>query len=174
MAATATEQVIHNGSRNLVLKYTIAGTTGDTTAAKLLDRDSLSVTKDLKLSKVTWALTGCSVNLLWDATSNVSFFECSEGEGSQDFTDIGGIPNNAGAGKTGDVVYTTTGYGAGGDGGHVILEFKKDNPVVLSFGLVLGAGSMSLTGAAPTTIRDGLREPGAGSLTITGAAPTPA
>ena len=37
MAATATEQVINDGPRNLNLKYTIAGTTGDTAAGDLVD-----------------------------------------------------------------------------------------------------------------------------------------
>lgn len=127
MAATATQQVINNGPRNLVLHYTIGGTTGDTTAGTLVDVSSLDSTigvNGLRLVKARWSLTGFTMNLLWDATANVSLIELT-GEGDQDYTHIGGFQNNAGAGATGDVLFTTTGYTASGDGGHVTLYFKK-------------------------------------------------
>lgn len=128
MAATATQQIIANGPRNLVLKYTIAGTTGDTTAGALVDISALDSSvgaSSLKLMGAQWGLTGCSVNLLWDATANVSLIECPAGSDSQDFSKFGGIPNNAGTGVTGDVLFTTTGYTGSGDGGHIYLWFKK-------------------------------------------------
>ena len=117
MAATATQQIIANGPRNLVLKYTIAGTTGDTTAGALVDISALDSSvgaSSLKLMGAQWGLTGCSVNL-----------ECTAGSDSQDFSKFGGIPNNAGTGVTGDVLFTTTGYTGSGDGGHIYLWFKK-------------------------------------------------
>ena len=128
MAATATQQIIANGPRNLVVKYTIAGTTGDTVAGTLLDISGVDAdlgVSDLKLMSAQWGLTGCSVNLLWNATANVALLECSAGSDSQDFSKFGGIPNNAGTGVNGDVLFTTTGYTAGGDGGHIYLHFKK-------------------------------------------------
>ncbi len=128
MAATATQQVIANGPRNLVLKYTIAGTTGDTTAGTLVDisaLDSVLGVSALKLMSAQWGITGFSVNLLWNATTNINLLECSFGEGSQDFSRFGGIPNNAGTGVNGDVLFTTTGYTAAGNGAHIYLWFKK-------------------------------------------------
>lgn len=126
MAATATQQIIHNGSRNLVLKYTIAGTTGDTTAGVLVDASALSVGTNLRLTKVQSSLTGFSCNLLWDADTNVNLVELPTDEAYEaDFSDIGGITNNAGTGVTGDVLFTTTGYTASGDGGSIVLTFKK-------------------------------------------------
>lgn len=126
MAATATQQVLNNGSRNLVLKYTIAGTTGDTTAGVLVDASALGVDSGMRLVKVTSSLTGFSCNLLWDATANVNIVELpADDDYSADYSSFGGIDNNAGAGVTGDVLFTTTGYTAGGDGGVIVLHFKK-------------------------------------------------
>jgi hypothetical protein len=112
----------------LVLKYTIAGTTGDTTAGTLIDASVLIPAvgvSDLKLMGAQWGLTGCSINILWNATTNVPIIECTAGEGSQDFSKFGGISNNAGTGVNGDVLFTSTGYTASGDGGHIYLWFKK-------------------------------------------------
>jgi hypothetical protein len=126
MAATATQQILHNGSRNLVLKYTIGGTTGDTTAGVLVDASALGVDSNIRLVGVESSLTGFSCNLLWDATANVSLVELPSDENySADFSSFGGIDNNAGSGVTGDVLFTTTGYTASGDGGSIVLKFKK-------------------------------------------------
>ena len=126
MAATATQQVLHNGARNLVLKYTIAGTSGDTTAGVLVDASALGVDSNMRLVGVDSSLTGFSCNLLWDATANVNLVELPSDENySADFSSFGGIDNNAGTGVTGDVLFTTTGYTASGDGGSIVLKFKK-------------------------------------------------
>lgn len=127
MAATATQQVIANGSRNLVLKYTIGGTTGDTTAGTLVDISALDATlptDGLRLERAQWSLTGFTVKLLWDATADVDLVEMGNSD-DFDFSQEGGIVNNAGSGVTGDVNFTTTGYTAAGDGGSFVLHFKK-------------------------------------------------
>lgn len=129
MAATATEQVLNNGVRNLNLKYTIAGTTGDVTGSTLVDVSSLDTgigVNGLTLYEVESSLTGFSAKLQWDATSAVDLVELPSDEYlKQDFSAEGGIKNNAGAGATGDVLITTTGYTASGDGGFILLRFKK-------------------------------------------------
>ncbi len=129
MAATATQQIIANGPRNLVLKYTIAGTTGDTAAGTLVDISAIDSTlgvSALKLMGVQAALTGFSCALLWNATANVNLIEIPTDQSmNQDYSKFGGIPNNAGTGVNGDVLFTTTGYTASGDGGHIYLWFKK-------------------------------------------------
>jgi hypothetical protein len=133
MAATATQQVINDGPRNLNVKYTIAGTTGDTTAGILVnvsgfnDADGNALgANSLTLVGVDASLTGFSCNLLWDATTNVNLIEIPSDEPiKQDFSKFGGIKDNSGTGSTGDVLFTTTGYTASGDGGHIYLKFKK-------------------------------------------------
>ena len=128
MAAAATQQIIANGPRNLVLKYTIAGTTGDLTASKLVDISALDSglgVNGLTLMSAQWGLTGFSAKLAWDATTDVDLIEIPAGSDSQDFSKFGGIKNNAGTGVTGDIMLTTTGYTAAGNGGHIYLCFRK-------------------------------------------------
>ena len=155
MAATATQQVINNGPRNLVVKYTIAGATGDTTAGVLLDIDQIETDSiNLRLERAQWSLTGHSCKLLWDGgTADVDLLELSAGEGSVDYSLIGGIANNADD-ASGDVLFTTTGYTASGDGGSFILEFKKRASLSPSghYDWVGGPGlaSLGFTGGAVT------------------------
>jgi len=133
MAATATEQIIHNGNRNLIVKYTIAGTTGDTTAGILVnasdftDKDGTTLGANaFTLVSIQAALTGFSCNLLWDATANVDLIQIpTDIPINQDFSKFGGIKDNSGSGSTGDVLFTTTGYTASGDGGHIYLHLRK-------------------------------------------------
>ena len=130
MAATATQQIIANGPRNLVVKYTIAGTTGDTTAGTLVDVSALDAgigVNGLTLKSVQATITGFTCSLLWDATANVELFRIPDGDNvDHDFSKFGGVKNNAGAGATGDVLFTTIGYTAGSDGGHIYLWFRKN------------------------------------------------
>lgn len=134
MAATATEQVINDGPRNLSLKYTIAGTSGDASATKLVDvsdfvdaEGNTLGANSLTLIGVDASLTGFSCKLSWDATTDVDLVEIPSDEPKfkQDYSRIGGIKDDSGAGSTGDVMFTTTGYTASGDGGHIFLKFKK-------------------------------------------------
>ena len=150
MAATATQQIIHNGARNLVLKYTIAGTSGDVTAGKLVDAGALDSgigLGGLRLERAKWALSGFSCKLAWDGGPDTDLLELASGNGDVDFSDIGGIVNNA-ADQSGDVVFTTTDYGASGEGGHIILEFKKRSPVELA-DVSPATASLSFSSDAP-------------------------
>jgi hypothetical protein len=128
MALTATQQILANNQRNLILKYTFGGTTGDLAAGVLVDASALGVDSDtLSLKSVCASFIGFSAHLLWDATTDVDLITIPDSQPfCQDFSDIGNIVNNSGAGSTGDVVITSSGYTAAGpDGGHLILHFKK-------------------------------------------------
>ena len=133
MAATATEQVLADGPRNLILKYTIAGTTNDTSAGILVnvsdfvDRDGVALGANaLTLYSVQACLTGFSCKLSWDASTDVDLIEIpADAEVNQDFSKFGGIKDNSAGSSTGDVLFTTTGYTAAGNGGHIYLCFKK-------------------------------------------------
>ena len=75
--------------------------------------------------RVSHAIVGMSVQLFLDATSNVLLMELAESSnGHMDFRDFGGIPNNAGSGKTGDILFTTKGHSSG-DTYSVTLEMVK-------------------------------------------------
>jgi len=133
MAATATQQILNDGPRNLNLKYTISGDTGDAAAVVLVnvsdfvDRDGVALGANaLTLYSAESSLTGFSCKLLWDASANIDIVELpTDDDFSQDFSSNGGIKDNSGSGSTGDVLFTPTGYTAGGDGGSIFLCFKK-------------------------------------------------
>lgn len=124
MANTISKQVIQNGPRNLVLNIYIAGDgSGDETATTLVDASTYG-TSELTLESFWSGLSGFTADLLWDATANVPFLHLP-GYDVRYFPDkIDGIPNNAGDGKTGDILITTTGLG-NGEKGTIILHLRK-------------------------------------------------
>jgi len=63
---------------------------------------------------------------LWGADANVICLTIGEDQfQTHDFSKFGGIPNNAGTGKTGDVLFTTVGA-ASGDRYTIVLECLKN------------------------------------------------
>jgi hypothetical protein len=63
--------------------------------------------------------------LLWDATTDVVCLTLGENDFvSFNFARFGGLTNNAGAGKTGDLLFTTVGAGSG-DKYTVVIEVLK-------------------------------------------------
>jgi len=120
MADALTSQVIQDGGHTAVLKYTnISDGTGQS-AAILVDASGLSVDPVTKqacngvtLQTITFSNIGMGVELLWDATTDVPLLNLPQDwEDTIDFSAFG-IPNNAGAGKTGDILVTTVGATAG-------------------------------------------------------------
>jgi hypothetical protein len=66
------------------------------------------------------------VQLLFDASSNVIAIELGENQsGYHDYTSFGGIINNAGSGKTGDILFTTVGHSSA-DSYTIILQVRKE------------------------------------------------
>lgn len=124
MANTITTQTLNNGPRNLTIKVTIEGDgTGEEASTQLVDISSFDA-DEARINSVTGSLNGFAVHLEWDATANVQAWTLPEGESFADFRPIGGIQNDAGAGKTGDIDFSTTGLGDG-DKGSFLLELVK-------------------------------------------------
>lgn len=127
MVASLTPHIINDGARNLVVKTHIVGDAGgDVTNSVLIDASTFSGTfDDLKIVGIKADLRGFSADLHWDATVNVDIVTIlAEEEFDKCYRRFGGLTNNAGAGKTGDILISTTGLGAG-DEGTIILEMKK-------------------------------------------------
>jgi hypothetical protein len=132
MANTIDKQVLHDGDLNYIVKLHLQsdGASGDIVAGNLVDVSTLTdstgkVCTELVLIGIDSSLTGFTVELLWDATANVHLYNISDYDVDVDLRRYGGIPNNAGAGKTGDVLYTTTGMTVAADTGHIIVSFIK-------------------------------------------------
>jgi hypothetical protein len=126
MSDAVTSQVLFDGSRKAILKFTsISDGTGESAVVKV-DVSALVNTPSLvQITKIWYATNGMAVQMLWDATADVLAFVIGPDQvGSFDFTSFGGIQNNAGTGVTGDLVFTTVGH-SNGDSYSIILEVTK-------------------------------------------------
>ena len=131
MADAVTSQTIIDGERNCIMKFTnVSDGSGESAVAKVdvsaLSANSRGVScSEVRVMRVSHAIVGMSVQLFFNATSNVLLMELAESSnGHMDFTDFGGIPNNAGSGKDGDVLFTTKGHSSG-DTYSIVLEMVK-------------------------------------------------
>jgi len=131
MADAVTSQTILDGERLFIGKFTnISDGTGETGVVKIdvstLARNASGLAcNGVKINKI-WASThGLEVRILFDATTDAfawmitqqTFYE-------MDFSSFGGLSNNAGAGVTGDVLFTTI-DAAAGDMYTIVLECIK-------------------------------------------------
>ena len=114
MADALTSQVIQDGGRTAVLKYTnISDGSGQAASGLSADPVTRQACNGVTLQTITFSNIGMGVELLWDATTDVPLLNLPQDwEDTIDFSAFG-IPNNAGAGKTGDILVTTVGATAG-------------------------------------------------------------
>lgn len=132
MADVVASQTIIDGQKTAVLKLTnVSDGTGESNVVKV-DVSGLSALPNgtactgVVIEKIWWQCIGMKVQLLWDATTNLFCIELGENQsGHHDYTDFGGFPNNAGGGKTGDLLFTTVGH-TNADTYTVILYMRKE------------------------------------------------
>lgn len=124
MADAVTSQKLVDGPRNVVYKFTnVSDGTGESAVLKV-DVSGLSGAPErVSIERIQYDIQGMAVRVQWDATSDVDAVVLG-GIGYFDFTGFGGLPNNAGAGVTGDILFTTVGH-ASGDTYSILLELKK-------------------------------------------------
>ncbi len=131
MADAVTSQTILDGERLFIGKFTnISDGAGEVAAVKInvanLNRNAFNLAcNGVKINKI-WAQTqGMGVDILWDATTDVLCETIPENQlYKMCYDSFGGIPNNAGAGKTGNVLFSTVGAAAG-DRYTIIIEGIK-------------------------------------------------
>jgi len=131
MADAVTSQTLFDNERTAVMKFTnISDGTGESAVLKvdvsaLTPSNSGQTCTRVTVTKIFIANHGMEVRMLWDATTNVPFFLSSPGATQTlDMNGFGGITNNAGAGVTGDIVFSTA-DGSAGDTYWCILEMTK-------------------------------------------------
>ena len=131
MADAVTSQTILDGERLFIAKFTnFSDGTGETNVIKIdvstLNPNSFGLAcNGVKLNKIYGTTHGMEVQILWDATTDVFAWQIPQNSNYlMDFSSFGGIPNNAGAGKTGDVLFTTRDQTAG-DMYTIVLECLK-------------------------------------------------
>ena len=132
MADAVASQTIVDGPSFVAIKLTnISDGTGESAVAKVdvsaLEADSrtgLSCT-DVNIERIWWQCIGMKVRILFDADTDGMAIELGENQsGNHDYSIFGGLVNNAGTGKTGDVKFTTVGASSG-DTYTVILYMRK-------------------------------------------------
>jgi hypothetical protein len=132
MAITATSQTLFDGERIAIMKFyaTMTGTENESNVVKVnpanLNASAYGGTCDaVSILKVSGLTHGLEVQMNWVASSPVVIETIPPNtQYTQDYSNIGGLTNNAGAGKTGSISFTTL-DGSAGDAYTVILEMQK-------------------------------------------------
>ena len=135
MADTVTSQTILDTPYRLVMKFTnVSDGSGESavkkvdvsafTAGSRIDSTTVSTCTDVRIDKIYYNNSGMSVKLLWDASTDVEAIHLKDTQGEFDFSSFGGLKNNSGSGKTGDIMFTTVGH-SNTDFYWVVLEMTK-------------------------------------------------
>jgi hypothetical protein len=131
MADAVTSQTLFDGERLAIMKFTnISDGTGETAVTKV-DVATLSPNNygkactGVTVTKITSVCHGLEVRMFWDASTDVPFFLTTINTNYEnDFSKIGGITNNAGSGKNGNILFSTSDQSSG-DTYTVVLEMVK-------------------------------------------------
>lgn len=126
MADTVTTQILFDGSQHAVLKFTnVSDGTGESSVLKADVSALTGSPTDLKIERIWFMTAGMAVNVFFDATTDVlAAVLPSDVSDTLLFDEFGGIQNNAGAGKTGNILFSTVGASAG-DSYSIILQVAK-------------------------------------------------
>ena len=131
MVDTVATQTLLDGERLVIQKFTnISDGTGETGVNKVivanLAPNAFGVAcTGVKINKI-WANThGMEVRILWDATTDLFTWVIPQNTTyAMDFDSFGGLTNNSGTGKTGNIAFTTSDQSAG-DMYSIVLECIK-------------------------------------------------
>ena len=126
MSDAVTSQTIVDGQRNLVMRFTnISDGTGESAVTKVDVSALTPAANSVNITKIHYTTKGMSVQIYWDATTDVFVIEIpADHEGFLDFTKFGGLTNTKATGYTGDVLFTTVGHSAN-DTYTIVMEMKK-------------------------------------------------
>lgn len=124
-------QILVDDARRAILKFTnISDGTGESGVVKV-DVSTLSsyqgqACTSVSVNKIDAVTAGMGLNMLWDATTDVLILTLGEADFvTFDFSRFSGLTNNSGAGRTGDILFTTVGAAAG-DRYTVVMEVLKN------------------------------------------------
>jgi len=131
MADAVATQILFDGERKAIMKFTnVSDGTGETKVLKVdvsaLNPSSFQRPCDgVTITKIYAMTHGMEVAIYWDATTDVLVTVVPQNSNYvADYESFGGLWNNAGTGKTGDVLFSTQDASAG-DTYTIILEMVK-------------------------------------------------
>jgi hypothetical protein len=126
MANSTTTQILLDGERNLVVKVVGILDTANDAQNPLVDVSALvPAALRVRIDKITYSISSqLAVNLFWEATTDVPIVSLS-GFGHMKAKPSAGMTNNGGAGVTGDISLTTTGWTSGVQTYTLLIEMVK-------------------------------------------------
>ena len=121
-----TKDLLDSDRHHIVFLRNESDGTGEA-AVKKIDVSALGgAPSTVAITQIWYSTQGMAVELHWDATTDTLAWCIPADEcGHIDFRDMGGLVNDSGSGKTGDIMVTTVGHGAG-DGYAIAIQVKKD------------------------------------------------
>ena len=135
MANVTAIQILEDGDRNVIAKVTGKLDTSNVSSTTLLDPATLASVNasglnsqkasTLAIESVIFDIEdGLIVNLYWDATTVVpAWYFSGRDKMNAEFT--GFLQNNAGAGKTGKILYDTSGWTSGTKSFSLVIQCIK-------------------------------------------------
>jgi hypothetical protein len=131
MADSVASQTLFDGERMAIMKFTnVSDGTGENKVLKV-DVSALSPSAAggacdaVTITKIHASTHGMEVQIFWDATTDVLCWGVPQNsQYTWDWEQFGGLINNAGTGKTGDVLFSTLDASAG-DFYTIVLEMTK-------------------------------------------------
>lgn len=131
MADAVASQTLFDGERVAIMKFTdISDGTGENKVVKVnvsgLSPSAAGGACDgVTITKIHASTHGMEVQIYWDATTDaLCWIVPQNSQYTWDFEKINGLINNAGAGKTGNVLFSTVDASAG-DMYSIVLEMVK-------------------------------------------------
>ena len=131
MADAVTSQTLFDGDKHVVMKFTNISDGSGESAVKKVDVSALNADingntcTSVAIEKIWWQCIGMKVRMFFDATSDAFIIELGENQsGHHDYSEFGGLKNNAGSGKTGDIDFTTVGHSSA-DTYTITLKMRK-------------------------------------------------
>lgn len=137
MANTVTIRKLMEGAKSVVLHVYLKcdGASGELTDQVLLDpttdvTPALTAASKFTIEEIWYDLSGFDAQLEYDATTDTPIWTLVGASGTtgehKDFRSFGGIRDSGGAGATGKIQVTTTGFTAATDQGTIILRIRKE------------------------------------------------
>jgi hypothetical protein len=131
MADAVASQTLFDGERMAIMKFTnISDGTGESKVLKV-DVSALNPSaaggacNGVAITKIHASTHGLEVLMYWDATTDVLIQSIPQNTVyTLDYEKFGGLTNNAGTGKNGDILFSTSDASAG-DEYTIVLEMVK-------------------------------------------------
>lgn len=130
MADAVTSQTLFQGDKQVIMKFTnISDGTGESNVVKVNVADLAPYQKmpcvAVQIDKIYAMTHGMEVKINWEATTpQLALTVPQNVMNTMIFDEFGGIDNNAGAGKTGNITFTTADASLG-DMYTIILVMRK-------------------------------------------------